>query len=110
MVNGSNSCRSCVFAYIRLSASPRSLPLFLPSPILASPGKTQILKRRSRFQREKRSIKAACKNGQYEEAIRQFSRAKQLDPNLIAARLYLVTTYASEYIPGAPSERNRQKR
>src|ERR1700675_3842548 len=52
---------------------------------------------------------AAYKKGQYEEAIQQFSHAKQLDPKLIDARLYLATTYASQYIPGAPSERNRQK-
>jgi tetratricopeptide (TPR) repeat protein len=52
---------------------------------------------------------AAYKKGQYEEAIQQFSHAKQLDPKLIDARLYLATTYASQYIPGAPSEENRQK-
>jgi tetratricopeptide (TPR) repeat protein len=51
----------------------------------------------------------AFKNGQYEEAIQQFSRAKQLDPKFIDAWLYLATTYASQYIPGAPSERNRQE-
>ena len=46
------------------------------------------------------------KNGQYEEAARDFLRAKQLDPKLLNARLYLATTYASRYIPGAPSEEN----
>jgi hypothetical protein len=51
----------------------------------------------------------AFKNGQYEEAIQQFSHAKQWDPKLIDARLYLATSYASQYIPGAPSEENRQK-
>jgi tetratricopeptide (TPR) repeat protein len=50
----------------------------------------------------------AFKNGQYEEAIQLFSRAKQLDPNLLNARLYLAATYRSQYIPGAPSEENRQ--
>ena len=49
------------------------------------------------------------KQGQYEEAIQYFSRAKDLDPKLIDARLYLATTYASQYVPGAPSEENRQK-
>ena len=28
------------------------------------------------------------------------------DPNLMNARLYLATAYASQYIPGAPSEEN----
>jgi tetratricopeptide (TPR) repeat protein len=46
------------------------------------------------------------KNAQYEEAAQDFLRAKQLDPQLTNARLYLATTYASQYIPGAPSEEN----
>jgi len=46
------------------------------------------------------------KNGQYEDAIQDFTRAKILDPNLLNARLYLATTYASLYIPGTPSEAN----
>lgn len=49
------------------------------------------------------------KKGQSEEAISEFARAKQLDPQLMNARLYLATAYASLYIPGAPSEENRQK-
>jgi Tfp pilus assembly protein PilF len=44
----------------------------------------------------------AYRQGQYEEALQQFSHAKQLDPKLIDARLYLAATYASQYIPGAP--------
>jgi tetratricopeptide (TPR) repeat protein len=49
------------------------------------------------------------KNGQSENAIADFTRAKQLDPQLLNARLYLATAYASLYIPGAPSEENQQK-
>jgi tetratricopeptide (TPR) repeat protein len=48
------------------------------------------------------------KNGNYDEAIKAFSQAKQLDPNFLNARLYLATTYASIYIPGAPSDENRK--
>lgn len=48
----------------------------------------------------------AFKNGQYDEATQDFLRAMQLDPQLLNARLYLATTYASQYIPGAPSEQN----
>jgi tetratricopeptide (TPR) repeat protein len=51
----------------------------------------------------------AFKNAQYEEATGDFLRAKQLDPRLVNARLYLATTYASQYIPGAPSDENRQR-
>src|SRR6266550_3702485 len=48
----------------------------------------------------------AFKNGQYDEAIEDFKQAKDLDPGLMNARLYLATAYASQYIPGAPSEQN----
>jgi len=48
------------------------------------------------------------KNGQYDGAISSFQRAKLLDPRLMNARLYLATTYASQYIPGAPSESNQE--
>jgi tetratricopeptide (TPR) repeat protein len=49
---------------------------------------------------------AAFKNGQYDTAIEDFKQAKDLDPSLMNARLYLATAYASQYIPGAPSEQN----
>jgi tetratricopeptide (TPR) repeat protein len=49
---------------------------------------------------------AAFKNGQYDVAIEDFKQAKDLDPGLMNARLYLATAYASQYIPGAPSEQN----
>lgn len=48
------------------------------------------------------------KNGQYDEAIVAFQRAKLLDPRLMNARLYLATAYASQYIPGAPSDMNKE--
>lgn len=49
---------------------------------------------------------AEFKNGQYDRAVEFFKQAKDLDPNLLNARLYLATAYASQYIPGAPSEEN----
>jgi tetratricopeptide (TPR) repeat protein len=49
---------------------------------------------------------AAFKNAQYDAAIENFKQAKDLDPGLMNARLYLATAYASQYIPGAPSEQN----
>jgi tetratricopeptide (TPR) repeat protein len=48
----------------------------------------------------------AFKNAQFDEAVRLFIRAKELDPSSLNARLYLATVYASQYIPGAPSEEN----
>jgi len=49
---------------------------------------------------------AAFKNGQYDAAIEDFKEAKDADPDLMNARLYLATAYASQYIPGAPSPEN----
>jgi tetratricopeptide (TPR) repeat protein len=49
---------------------------------------------------------AAFKGGQYDTAIEDFKQAKDLDPDLMNARLYLATAYASQYIPGAPSDQN----
>jgi len=49
---------------------------------------------------------AAFKAGQYDQATELFKQAKELDPSLINARLYLATAYASQYIPNAPSPEN----
>jgi tetratricopeptide (TPR) repeat protein len=49
---------------------------------------------------------AAFKNAQFDTAVEDFKQAKELDPDLINARLYLATAYASQYIPGAPSDEN----
>jgi tetratricopeptide (TPR) repeat protein len=51
----------------------------------------------------------AYKGGQFDAAIEFFKQAKELDPALLNARLYLATAYASQYIPGAPSEENVRK-
>ncbi|HXJ13218.1 MAG TPA: tetratricopeptide repeat protein [Candidatus Limnocylindrales bacterium] len=51
---------------------------------------------------------AAFKEGQFDKSVEFFKEAKQLDPDLLNARLYLATAYASEYIPGAPSEENKR--
>ena len=48
------------------------------------------------------------KNGQYDTAIEDFKQAKDYDPTLLNARLYLATAYATQYIPGAPSQENLQ--
>jgi tetratricopeptide (TPR) repeat protein len=51
----------------------------------------------------------AYKVGHYDESVEFFKQAKELDPGLLNARLYLATAYASQYIPGAPSEENLRK-
>jgi tetratricopeptide (TPR) repeat protein len=52
---------------------------------------------------------AAFKNGQSDTAIEDFKQSKELDPDLLNARLYLATAYASLYIPGAPSDENMRR-
>jgi tetratricopeptide (TPR) repeat protein len=49
---------------------------------------------------------ASFKNAQFDAAVEDFKQAKELDPDLLNARLYLATAYASQYIPGAPSDEN----
>jgi tetratricopeptide (TPR) repeat protein len=48
----------------------------------------------------------AYKDAKFDQAIEDFKQAKELDPALLNARLYLATAYASQYIPGAPSDEN----
>ena len=49
---------------------------------------------------------ASFKEAQFDKAVEDFKQAKELDPDLMNARLYLATAYASQYIPGAPSDEN----
>src|ERR1700741_5519635 len=51
---------------------------------------------------------AAFKEAQFDKAVENFKEAKELDPDLLNARLYLATAYASQYIPGAPSDENKR--
>jgi len=50
----------------------------------------------------------AYKNAQFDSAIEYFKESTQLDPTLLNARLYLAQAYASQYIPGAPSQDNKR--
>jgi tetratricopeptide (TPR) repeat protein len=49
---------------------------------------------------------AAYRDGKFDASIEDFKQAKDLDPTLTNARLYLATAYATQYIPGAPSDEN----
>ncbi|HEY2932579.1 MAG TPA: tetratricopeptide repeat protein [Acidobacteriota bacterium] len=49
---------------------------------------------------------AAYAGKRYPEAIRYFEEARQMDPNLVTADVYLATTYRTMYIPGAQSKEN----
>src|ERR1700691_1030623 len=48
----------------------------------------------------------AFSSGQYDQAIEHFKNARQYDPSLMNAQLYLAAAYQAQYIPGAPSEDN----
>lgn len=50
----------------------------------------------------------AYKSGQYDQAIEHFKEAKDLDPHLLSARLYLATAYATQYSPGSPTDDNKR--
>ncbi len=50
----------------------------------------------------------AFKSAQYPEAVEDFKKAVELDPNFPTARLYLATAYMQQYIPGAESPENVQ--
>lgn len=52
---------------------------------------------------------AAYKNGLYDQAVEDFKEARDLDPSLMNARLYLATAYAQQYVPNATSEDNIRK-
>lgn len=62
------------------------------------------LKARDELNKGVRAYKAA----QFETAIEHFQRSIELDPNLLNARIYLATAYASQFVPGSPSEENKQ--
>src|SRR5271163_1652913 len=49
---------------------------------------------------------AAFKNAKYGDAVELFKQAAVLDPDNPNARLYLATSYMSQWIPGAESPEN----
>lgn len=51
----------------------------------------------------------AYKVGHYDQAEESFKKAAELDPKLMMARVYLATSYASQYVPGSPAPDNIQK-
>ena len=69
---------------------------------VVSSGACDKLKARDKLNKGVQAYKAA----QFDLAVEDFKQAKDLDPKLTNARLYLATAYASQYIPGAPSDEN----
>jgi TonB family protein len=84
----------------------RAASLLLIASLAAFPGNVGALQTDAR--QELNQGVQAYRARQYETAIDHFKRAVDLDPQLIAARLYLATAYASRYMPGVGSEENQQ--
>jgi len=80
---------------LRCWLPPRLSPLLAPAAATSS-------------RRATCSIRASPPIGteKFDQSIEDFKQAKDLDPTLMNARLYLATAYATQYIPGAPSEEN----
>ena len=92
------------FSQFRNSIQEASGKLFIVALIAVAFGATGCDKLRARDLLNKGV--GAYKDGKYDAAIEDFKQAKDLDPTLTNARLYLATAYATQYIPGAPSDEN----
>ena len=77
--------------------------LLLLFSLLVSAGCSK-LRARDELNKGVRAYKAA----QFDTAVEHFKRAIENDPSLINARIYLATAYASQFVPGHPSEENKR--
>jgi tetratricopeptide (TPR) repeat protein len=92
------------FAHFRHSKNKNSVALFAVAMVAVGFGASGCAKLRARDELNKGV--AAYRDGKYDQAIEFFKDAKENDPTLTNARLYLATAYATQYIPGAPSDEN----
>ncbi|HET6142069.1 MAG TPA: hypothetical protein VFE02_01075 [Candidatus Acidoferrales bacterium] len=92
------------FAHFRTSKNKNSVALFAVAMIAVGFGASGCAKLKARDELNKGV--AAYRDGKYDQAIEFFKDAKDNDPTLTNAQLYLATAYATQYIPGAPSEEN----
>ena len=92
------------FANFRHSKNKNSMALFAVAMIAVGFGASGCDKLKARDELNKGV--AAYRDGKYDQAIEFFKAAKDNDPTLTNARLYLATAYATQYIPGAPSDEN----
>src|ERR1700730_9088492 len=92
------------FAHFRHSKNKNSIALLAVVTIAVGFGASGCAKLKARDELNKGV--AAYRDGKYDQAIEFFKDAKDNDPTLTNARLYLATAYATQYIPGAPSDEN----
>jgi len=50
----------------------------------------------------------AFRDAHYDNAVKYFQQAVELDPELTTAEIYLATAYAQQYVPGGRGEDNRK--
>src|SRR5579863_9876175 len=92
------------FALFGQSKNKNSVALFAVTLIAVGFGASGCTKLKARDDLNKGV--AAYRDGKYDQAIEFFKDAKENDPTLTNAQLYLATAYATQYIPGAPSDEN----
>jgi tetratricopeptide (TPR) repeat protein len=92
------------FALFRHSKNKNSVALFAAAIIAVGFSAMGCAKLKARDELNKGV--GAYRDGKYDQAIEYFKEAKDNDPTLTNARLYLATAYATQYIPGAPSDEN----
>jgi tetratricopeptide (TPR) repeat protein len=92
------------FAHFRQLKSNNCVTLLAVSLVAVALGATGCTKLKARDELNKGV--AAYRDGKYDQSIEFFKQAKDNDPTLMNARLYLATAYATQYIPGAPSTEN----
>ena len=93
-----------LFVHFRHSKNTKSVALLAVATFAAAFGAAGCDKLKARDLLNKGV--ASYKDGKYDASIEDFKQAKDLDPTLTNARLYLATAYATQYIPGAPSDEN----
>ena len=91
------------FACFRQSKNTMSVAFLVVATFAVAFGATGCVKLKARDLLNKGVV--AYTDGKYDQAIEDFKQAKDLDPTLMNARLYLATAYATQYVPGAPSDR-----
>src|SRR5258708_7428065 len=92
------------FAHFRHSKKIKSVAFLVAATFVAAFGASGCDKLKARDLLNKGV--AAYRDGKFDASIEDFKQAKDLDPTLMNARLYLATAYATQYIPGAPSDDN----
>ena len=93
-----------LLAHFRHSKNITSVAVMVAATFIAAFGAAGCAKLKARDMLNKGV--AAYRDGKFDLAVEDFKQAKDLDPTLTNARLYLATAYATQYIPGAPSPEN----